>query len=124
MSHFLGPIAPILTDEASVQDLNPNGGGVTNQLPSLKAESIIQRANITSFNEFKNVTNQGYSAQNPAAQHDGDEHGRGETGPNSGVGTSIDVFKFQQLMYSSGNKYTPGTAGNNYYNYSFGEQYW
>ena len=32
MSHFLGPIAPILTDAASVQDLNPNGGAITNQL--------------------------------------------------------------------------------------------
>ena len=58
MSHFLGPVAPILTDAASVQDLNPNGGAVTNQLPSLKAEGDVQRANITSFNEFKDVPNQ------------------------------------------------------------------
>ena len=124
MSHFLGPIAPILTDEASVQELNPNGGAVTNQLPSLKVESTIQRASITSFNEFKNVPNQGYSAQNPAAQSDGDDHGRGETGPNSGVGTIIDEQRKDVLLYSSGNKYSPGSAGNNYYNFSFGEQYW
>ena len=55
MSHFLGPIAPILTDAASVQELNPNGGAVTNQLPSLKTEGGVQRLNLTSFNEFKNV---------------------------------------------------------------------
>ena len=123
MSHFLGPVAPILTDAASVQDLNPNGGAVTNQLPSLKAEGDVQRANITSFNEFKDVPNQGYSAQNPAAQSDGDDHGRGETGPNSGVGTIIDEQRKDVLLYSSGNKYQHG-SGNNYYNFSFGEQYW
>ncbi len=124
MSHFLGPIAPILTDAASVQELNPNGGAVTNQLPSLKTEGGDQRLNLTSFNEFKNVTNQGYSAQHPAAQSDGDDHGRGETGPNSGVGTIIDEQRKDVLLYSSGNKYSPGNAGGNYYNYTFGEQYW
>ena len=121
MSHFLGPISPVLTDAASVQELNPNGGAVTNQDPSLKVTGDIVRTNNTSFNEFKNVPNQGYSAQHPAAQSDGDDHGRGETGPGSGVGTSIDAFKFNQLIYSSGNKYMPGT---NYYTYNFGEQYW
>jgi len=124
MSHFLGPIAPILTDAASVQELNPNGGAVTNQLPSLKTEGNVQRLNLTTFNEFKNVPNQGYSAQHPAAQSDGDDHGRGETGPNSGVGTIIDEQRKDVLLYSSGNKYSPGNAGSNYYNYTFGEQYW
>ena len=124
MSHFLGPIAPILTDEASVQELNPNGGAVTNQLPSLKVEGSIQRTNILSFNEFKNVPNQGYDAQNPAAQSDGDDHGRGETGPNSGVGTIIDEQRKDLLLYSSGNKYSPGGSGSNYYTYTYGEQYW
>lgn len=124
MSHFLGPIAPILTDATSVQELNPNGGAVTNQLPSLKAEGNVQRLNLTSFNEFKNVPNQGYSAQHPSAQSDGDEHGRGETGLNSGVGTIIDEQRKDVLLYSSGNKYSPGNAGSNYYNYTFGEQYW
>jgi len=33
MAHYLGPIAPVLTDANSVQELNPNGGAVTNQLP-------------------------------------------------------------------------------------------
>ena len=46
MSHFLGPIAPILTDAGSVQELNPNGGAVTNQLPSLKVEGDVQRAKV------------------------------------------------------------------------------
>lgn len=124
MSHFLGPIAPILTDAAAVQELNPNGGAVTNQLPSLKTEGNVQRLNLTTFNEFKNVPNQGYSAQHPAAQHDGDDHGRGETGPNSGVGTIIDEQRKDVLLYSSGNKYSPGNSGSNYYNYTFGEQYW
>ena len=124
MSHFLGPIAPILTDATWVQELNPNGGAVTNQLPSLKTEGNVQRLNLTSFNEFKNVPNQGYSSQHPAAQSDGDDHGRGETGPNSGVGTIIDEQRKDVLLYSSGNKYSPGNAGSNYYNYTFGEQYW
>ena len=124
MSHFLGPIAPILTDAGSVQELNPNGGAVTNQLPSLKTEGDTQRASITSFNEYKNVPNQGYSAQHPNAQSDGDEHGRGEQGPNAGVGTTIDMQRKDVLLYSSGNKYSPGSAGSNYYNFSFGEQYW
>ena len=70
------------------------------------------------------IRDRGYSAQHPAAQHDGDEHGRGETGPNSGVGTIIDEQRKDVLLYSSGNKYSPGNAGSNYYNYTFGEQYW
>jgi hypothetical protein len=31
-------ISPVLTDAGSVEELNPNGGGVLNQLPSLKEE--------------------------------------------------------------------------------------
>ena len=85
------PIAPILTDEASVQDMGP--GGVLNQLPSLKSSSDVQRTQITSFNEYKNVNNQEYSAQHPNAQSDGDQMGRGETGPNSTVGTLTDEQK-------------------------------
>jgi len=123
MSHFLGPVAPVLTDANSVQELNPNGGAVTNQEPSLKVTGNIQRLNLTSFNEYKNVPNQDYSAQHPNAQSDGDDHGRGETSPNSGVGTLIDEQRKDVLLYSSGNKYKPG-SGNNYYNFSFGEQYW
>lgn len=121
MAHFLGPIAPVLTDANSVQELNPNGGAVTNQLPSLKEQGEITRAQVTSFNEYKDVPNQGYDAQHPNAQSDGDDHGRGETGPNSGVGTIIDEQRKDVLLYSSGNKYQPG---NNYYNFAFGEQYW
>ena len=123
MSHFLGPIAPVLTDAHSVQELNPNGGAVTNQEPSLKVTGDITRTQITSFNEYKNVPNQEYSAQHPNAQHDGDDHGRGEVGPGQGVGTLIDEQRKNVLLYSSGNKYKPG-SGNNYYNFSFGEQYW
>jgi len=121
MSHHLTSIAPILTDAASVQELNPNGGAVTNQLPSLKVEGNVQRAQQTSFNEYKNVPNQGYSSQHPNAQHDGDDHGRGEVGPGQGVGTLIDEQRKDVLLYSSGNKYKPGF---NYYTYNFGEQYW
>jgi hypothetical protein len=116
-------IAPVLTDAGSVQELNPNGGAVTNQEPSLKVTGDITRAQITSFNEYKNVPNQEYSAQHPNAQSDGDDEGRGETGPGQGVGTIIDEQRKDVLLYSSGNKYQPG-AGNNYYNFSFGEQYW
>lgn len=114
-------ISPVLTDAGSVQELNPNGGAVTNQEPSLKVTGDIQRANVTSFNEYKNIPNQGYSAQHPNAQSDGDDEGRGETGPGQGVGTIIDSQRKDTLLYQSGNKYKPGT---NYYNFNFGEQYW
>jgi hypothetical protein len=116
-------IAPILTDSNSVQDLNPNGGAVTNQEPSLKQTADSQRASVTSFNEYKNVPNQEYSAQHPNAQSDGDDEGRGETGPGQGVGTSDDIASKNSLLYNSGNKYKPGT-GSNYYNFSYVEQYW
>jgi hypothetical protein len=111
-------IAPIGTTEGDVQDMGP--GAVTNQLPSLKATADAVRASITSFNEFKNVPNQGYSAQNPAAQSDGDDEGRGDAG-NSTVGNSVDILTKDVLVYSSGNKYKPnqGYNGNNP-----GEQYW
>lgn len=114
-------IAPILTDGDSVQELNPNGGAVTNQEPSLKVTGDIVRAQVTSFNEYKNIQDQYYSAQHPNAQSDGDDEGRGETGPGSGVGTIIDEQRKDLLLYQSGNKYKPGT---NYYNFNFGEQYW
>ena len=117
-------IAPILTDADSVQELNPNGGAVTNQLPSLKAQGDISRAQQTVINDYKNVNGQRYDAQHPNAQSTGDNYGRGETGPNSGVGTLIDIQRKNVLLYTSGNKYKPGTAGSNYYNYSYGEQYW
>jgi hypothetical protein len=117
-------VAPVLTDNSSVQELNPNGGAVTNQLPSLKVQGEISRSQITSFNVYKNLDNQKYSAQHPNAQHDGDIYGRGELAPGGGVGTSIDTMEKNTLLYSSGNKYKPGSAGSNYYNFSFGEQYW
>ena len=117
-------VAPVLTDNNSVQELNPNGGAVTNQLPSLKVQGEISRSQITSFNVYKNLDNQKYSAQHPNAQHDGDIYGRGELAPGGGVGTSIDTMEKNTLLYSSGNKYKPGSAGSNYYNFSFGEQYW
>jgi hypothetical protein len=111
-------IAPIGTTEADVQDMGP--GAVTNQLPSLKDTADAVRANITSFNEFKNVPNQGYSAQNPAAQSDGDDEGRGDAG-NGTVGNSVDIQRKDILVYSSGNKYKPGAG---YNNHNQGEQYW
>jgi hypothetical protein len=117
-------VAPVLTDATSVEELNPNGGAVTNQLPSLKVQGEITRSQITSFNVYKNLNGEKYDAQHPNAQHTGDIYGRGETGPGQGVGTSLDTMEKNTLLYSSGNKYKPGTAGSNYYNFSFGEQYW
>jgi hypothetical protein len=114
-------IAPVLTDADSVQELNPNGGAVTNQEPSLKVTGNIVRSQITSFNEYKNVNGQQYSAQHPNAQSDGDEQGRGELNSGGGVGTLTDSQRKNALLYNSGNKYKPG---NNYYSYNFGEQYW
>jgi hypothetical protein len=114
-------IAPILTDANSVQELNPNGGAVTNQEPSLKVTGEHVRSQITSFNVYNITPTNNYSAQHPNAQSDGDDYGRGETGPGSGVGNLIDEQRKDVLLYSSGNKYKPGT---NYYSYNFGEQYW
>ena len=117
-------IAPILTDVNAVDELNPNGGAVTNQEPSLKVKGDYVRQQVTNFNVYKNVTGQEYSAQHPNAQHTGDDYGRGEISPGQGVGTLIDEQRKNLLLYSSGNKYKPGAAGSNYYNLSFGEQYW
>lgn len=114
-------IAPVLTDAGSVQELNPNGGAVTNEEASLKVTSDIVRSQITSFNEYKNIQDQYYSAQHPNAQSNGAEIGRGEVGPDQGVGTITDEQRKNLLLYQSGNKYKPGT---NYYNFNFGEQYW
>lgn len=116
-----GPIAPILTDSNSVDELNPNGGGVTNQEPSLKTTGEIQRTSITSFNDYKNLSGQEYNSQHPNSQSDGDDRGRGEVSPGQGVGTLIDAQRKTSLLYSSGNKYKPGS---NYYTYNYGEQYW
>ena len=111
-------IAPVGTTESDVQDMGP--GAVTNQLPSLKQSADAQRASITSFNEYKNIPNQGYSAQHPNAQSDGDGHGKGDAGNNT-VGSLQDVQAKNTSLYNSGNKYGPGQGYNNN-NYS--EQYW
>jgi hypothetical protein len=117
MSHGVS-IAPVGRTEADVQDMGP--GAVTNQLPSLKATAAAQRASITSFNEYKDVPNKGYSPQHANAQSDGDGHGKGDGGNNT-VGTDKDIMTKNQVVYSSGNKYQPG-KGYNSNNYS--EQYW
>ena len=111
-------IAPVGTTEGDVQDMGP--GAVTNELPSLKETANAVRASITSFNEFKNVPNQGYSPQHPAAQSDGDDEGRGDAGNNT-VGNSVDIKKKNELVYSSGNKYKPNKG---YDGHNPGEQYW
>jgi hypothetical protein len=121
MPHNGTPISPVLTDNGSVQELNPNGGGVLNQLPSLKAQGEISRLQLTTFNEYKDSTGNRYDATHPNAQSDGDDHGRGEQNPNGGVGTLIDSQTKTTLLYSSGNKFSP-VAG--YYSFTFGEQYW
>ena len=111
-------ISPIGTSPSDVQDMGP--GAVTNELPSLKDTSDVIRANITSFNEYKNVPNQGYGTTHPNAQSDGDDEGRGNAG-NGTVGTTDDIKKKNELLYNSGNKYKPGQGYNNN-NYS--EQFW
>jgi hypothetical protein len=111
-------ISPVLTTDADVQDMGP--GAVTNQLPSLKATADAVRANITSFNEYKDVPNQGYSATHANALSDGDDEGKGDGG-NSTVGDSVDIATKNTLVYSSGNKYKPGMG---YFNNNFPEQYW
>jgi hypothetical protein len=121
MAHNGTPISPVLTDNGSVEELNPNGGGVLNQLPSLKAQGEVSRTQLTTFNDYRNSTGNQYGATHENAQSDGDEHGRGETNPNGGVGTKTDKIKKTQLLYSSGNKYSP-VGG--YYSFTFGEQYW
>lgn len=111
-------ISPVLTTNDTVKDMGP--GAVTNELPSLKAMSDMVRANITSFNTYKNVPNQGYGPQHPNAQSDGDADGRGDAG-NSTVGNSEDALIKKQLLYSVGNKYNPKKG---YNSNDFGEQYW
>ena len=112
-------ISPILTDAASVQELNPNGGGVTNQLPSLKQVGDQVRLQNTSFNFYVDSDGNRYNASHPNALSDGDEYGRGEN--DNGVGTKTDKIVKTNLLYSSGNKYNPGDG---YYNFNYGEQYW
>lgn len=112
-------ISPVLTDAASVQELNPNGGGVTNQLPTLKQTGEIVRLQSLVFNTYVDSDGNRYGVSHPNAQSDGDEFGRGDYG--SGVGTKIDKITKTNLLYSSGNKYNPV---NGYYNFNFGEQYW
>jgi hypothetical protein len=121
MAHRGTAISPILTDNGSVEELNPNGGGVLNQLPSLKQTAETRRAEITRFNEYKTGENQGYGPTHANSMSDGDEHGRGEN--SGGVGTSIDKAEFKTLMFSSGNKYKPGNSSG-YYTYDYPEQYW
>jgi hypothetical protein len=111
-------IGGVGTSETDVQDMGP--GAVTNQLPSLKATADMVRAQITSFNEYKNVPNQGYGPTHPNSQSDGDELGKGDGG-NSTVGGTTDILTKDTLLYSSGNKYKPGAG---YNNNNYAEQYW
>jgi len=106
------PISPVLTDNASVQDMGP--GGVLNQLPSLKASAESERKKLSVMNDYSEENN--YSAQNPDAKSD---IGRGVN--NNTVGTKIDQLTKNALVYSSGNKYKPGMG---YDNKNFPEQYW
>ena len=110
-------ISPVLTDNASVQDMGP--GGVLNQLPSLKQTADVERLKLTVLNDHKDNDNDRYSAQHVNALSDMDEHGRGEN--NNQVGTKTDIMTKNTLVYSSGNKYKPGMG---YYNKNYPEQHW
>ena len=110
-------ISPILTDNASVEDLGP--GGVKNELPSLKQTADSVRKDNTKFNEYKDVDTQRYESTHPNAISDGDEYGRGDAG--NGVGTRLDAERLKVLLYSSGNKYKPG---NGYYNIDYNQEHW
>lgn len=112
-------ISPILTDIGSVEELNPNGGGVLNQLPSLKDTGDAVRLQNIVFNFYNDSTGNRYNATHPNAQSDNDNYGRGDV--QNQVGTNIDSTVKDTLLYSSGNKYAPGTG---YFNYNGGEQYW
>jgi hypothetical protein len=112
-------ISPILTDNASVEELNPNGAGVLNQLPSLKQTGEVQRDTITRFNDYKDIDNQRYSVTHPNALSDGDEHGKGDN--NNQVGGLTDIRTKNTLLYQSGNKFKPNKG---YYGYDYPEQYW
>jgi len=121
MAHKGTSISPVLTNNSSVEELNPNGGGVLNQLPSLKQTAESQRGEITRFNEYKDIDNQGYGSTHVNALSTGDEHGRGENAKS--VGTSLDKALVKDLLYSSGNKYKPGN-NSGYYTYNYPQQYW
>jgi hypothetical protein len=110
-------ISPVLTDESNVKDFGP--GGVLNQLPGLKTTADIERTKLTVLNDYKNNDNDRYSPQHPGALSDGDDRGRGEN--SNQIGTKIDQFSKDSLLYSSGNKYKPGSG---YNNNDFPEQYW
>lgn len=110
-------ISPILTDDASVEDLGP--GGVLNQLPSLKQTADSVRKDNIKFNEYKDINEQRYSSTHPNALSDGDEYGRGDEG--DGVGTKLDAQRLKVLLYSSGNKYKPGSG---YYNIDYNQEHW
>jgi len=110
-------ISPILTDNASVEDLGP--GGLLNELPSLKKTAESVRKDNIKFNQYVDIDNQRYSSTHADALSDGDEHGRGEG--NKGVGTKTDQQRKEILLYSSGNKYKPGYG---YYNINYNEEHW
>jgi hypothetical protein len=112
-------ISPVLTDAGSVDELNPDGGGVLNQLPSLKEVGDTVRLQNIVFNFYKDSTGNRYGTTHPNAQSDGDNYGRGDVANQ--VGTKVDSTTKDTLLYSSGNKYAPGTG---YYNNNYGEQYW
>lgn len=112
-------ISPILTDNDSVQDLGP--GGLLNQLPSVKQTAEAIRTQNLVFNYYNDSSGNRYDSTHPNAQSDGDDYGRGETSPGQGVGTRIDQLKKDTLLYSSGNKYKPGTG---YYGINYSEEYW
>ncbi len=110
-------ISPILTDNASIEDLGP--GGVLNQLPSLKETAESVRKDNIKFNEYKNFDTQRYESTHPNAISDGDNEGRGDSG--KGVGTKIDAERVKVLLYSSGNKYKPGKG---YNGLEYNQEYW
>jgi len=110
-------ISTVLTDAASVQDFGP--GGILNQLPGLKATGDVQRLNLTVLNDYKDTNADRYGALHPNAVSDGDGRGRGEN--SNQVGDSTDQLTKNQLLYSSGNKYKPGSG---YDNFNYPEQHW
>tara|TARA_R110002110_G_scaffold75072_2_gene198523 strand:+ start:13727 stop:14077 length:351 start_codon:yes stop_codon:yes gene_type:complete len=110
-------ISPILTDDASVEDLGP--GGLLNELPSLKETADRQRKFNTKFNDYADLSGNRYSSVHPDATSDGDNAGRGDAG--NGVGTNNDQMELKKLLYSSGNKYKPGSG---YFNIDYIQEYW
>ena len=71
------------------------------------------------FNQYTDVDSDRYESTHPNAISDGDEYGRGDSG--KGVGTKTDKQKVKTLLYSSGNKYKPGSG---YNNLDYNQQYW